>query len=309
MDICMRENGKKIYMIVNKIVTLFRNLNYLSKHSLWDNRESDIVYLTNKILDDSIYEFNLSPDGYNKIHVLTKEESMDLIFNENKSFVRTGDGECRLLMGEDQPFQKCETAIIDGLKKILKNDTPNLLVGVNGNYFSPLYKINNPFFYRRNGYDLRSVYSKFINLDKIYFHSAITGYQFGQEFSNECKYQYERWRNAFINKDIVVVCGEGILDKLQYDVFELARTKRIIYGPRINAWDKHDELISKIVNEVEKKCLIVFILGMAGKVMNLELTEKGYICWDVGHLAKFYDAFKKRKVMTDLDKKNFYAPD
>ena len=44
---------------MGRIKNLIRNINYLTKHSLWDQREEDIVYLTDKILDDGFYEYEL----------------------------------------------------------------------------------------------------------------------------------------------------------------------------------------------------------------------------------------------------------
>lgn len=294
---------------MGRIKTLLRNINYLSKHSLWEQREEDIVYLTNKILDDGIYEYKMNMETYDRIQVLSKEESLKLILREGKSFVRTGDGECKILMGMNQPFQTANSEIIQGLIKILQNKNENLLVAINGNYFTPLYELDNPFYYRRNAYDLRQVYAKYVDKSKTYLHAAVTGYQFGKEHTEQCIWQYETWHEAFRGKELIIVCGEGILDKLEYDVFDLAKSKKFIYGPKINAWDKHDALINEIKAVATKHELIVFILGMAGKVMISELTEQGYICWDVGHLAKFYNAYKKSEIMTEKEKKLFYAPD
>ena len=48
---------------------------------------------------------------------------------------------------------------------------------------------------------------------------------------------------------------------------------------------------------------------MAGKAMVPELTDCGYMCWDVGHLAKYYNAYMQGNVMTEDEIKAFYAPD
>ena len=47
-----------------------RNINYLTKHSLWDQREEDIVYLANKILDDVQYEYKFFNAGTKKPHIV-----------------------------------------------------------------------------------------------------------------------------------------------------------------------------------------------------------------------------------------------
>lgn len=40
-----------------------------------------------------------------------------------------------------------------------------------------------------------------------------------------------------------------------------------------------------------------------------QLTDQGYMCWDVGHLAKYYDENKKKTVFTKEERANFFAPD
>jgi hypothetical protein len=53
----------------------------------------------------------------------------------------------------------------------------------------------------------------------------------------------------------------------------------------------------------------VFILGQSGKAMTVQLTDMGYTCWDVGHLAKYYNAFMTGMVWNAENKAKFYAPD
>lgn len=294
---------------MGRIKNLIRNLNYLSKHSLWDQRENDIVYLTNKILDDAQYEFNLTDGSTLKPVILNSDESFELIMNTGKSFVRTGDGEIKIMMGMDQPFQKYDSELADGLRKLLSEKSDNLLVGINRNYYIPGYIRDYSQFYRRNSYDYRQYYRKILNPRITYIDATLTGFQFGTHKEKSTIDRYEKWKNAFKDKDVVIVCGEGVLDKLQYDVFEKAKNKKYIYGPNRNAWSKKESLIAQIKKTTDKDSIIVFILGMAGKVMTAELAEEGYICWDVGHLAKYYDAFMHGIENTDENVKKFYEPD
>lgn len=97
---------------VGRIRNLLRNINYLSKHSLWEQREEDIVYLSNKILDDGIYEYGLQLQDYNYLNVLKQRESIELIIQSGKSFVRFNDGEINLMKGKDQPFQKYDKELV-----------------------------------------------------------------------------------------------------------------------------------------------------------------------------------------------------
>ena len=124
---------------VGRIRNLLRNINYLSKHSLWEQREEDIVYLSNKILDDGIYEYGLQLQDYNYLNVLKQRESIELIIQSGKSFVRFNDGEINLMKGKDQPFQKYDKELVKILYDILNNPRADLLVGVNEHYYEPGY--------------------------------------------------------------------------------------------------------------------------------------------------------------------------
>lgn len=293
---------------MERIKNFIRNINYLTKYSLWEQREEDIVYLTNKILDDGIYEYGLEIEGFEGITILDDEESFQLVVEGRKSFVRTGDGEIKIMMGMDQPFQKYDKEIAERLCRLFSEPDEKIYVGLNRNYFLPM-RDNPPKYYRRNAYDFRQFYSKYCLKNKKYISSVFTGHNWGEEKSEKVKHRYQKWLEAFENEDIVIVCGEGILNKLEYDIFERAKSKKIIEGPRCHAWDKHTEIMNQIEREVSKEQLIVFILGMAGKAMIPELVDRGYTCWDVGHLAKYYNAYMTGMENNSENIANFFAPD
>ena len=55
--------------------------------------------------------------------------------------------------------------------------------------------------------------------------------------------------------------------------------------------------------------LICLILGQTATVMVPDLTDMGYMTWDVGHIAKDYDAYKKQTAKTQANMDAFWAPD
>lgn len=294
--------------MIERIRNLMRNINYLTKHSLWDQREKDIVYFTEKILSDGIYEYGISNIAEDAPTILNREESLDEIVRMNCSFVRTGDGECKIMLGKDQPFQKYEKEIDERLRQILSTPKEGLRVGINRNYYISLNG-QSADYYRRFAYDFRKIYSQFLNPDMVYIDSTFTS-DIGLARRNaKTDLHYKKWCNLFKDRDIAIVCGDGILNKLEYDVFHMAKTKTIVNAPRINAWDEHEELIQKITESVSRDTVIVFILGMAGKAMIPELMDYGYTCWDVGHLAKYYNAYMSEMVWTKEARAEFYAPD
>ena len=69
-------------------------------------------------------------------------------------------------------------------------------------------------------------------------------------------------------------------------------------------------LIKKhIQNNIPKDYLICIILGMTAKVLVAELTDMGYMAWDVGHLAKDYDVFMRKVEKTEDNRAEFWKPD
>ena len=295
---------------MRKIKTLVRNITYLMKYSLWDQREEDIVYLTNKILDDGIYEYGLELPTYRKLKILEKNDSIDAILQSNKSFVRMGDGEIRIMQGIDQPFQQYEPVIADTLVELLKNQRADILVGINRGYYIPHFHAKREDYNRRFAYDFREYLDEYCNYDSTYIDGACTfNYTLGYSDDEITHMFWNKWKKAFKGKKLVIICGERIVEEMVYNIFEEAESIKYIYGLRKNAWDKHDEIIKKIEKE-SKENLLIFILGMAGKAMIPEVTDMGYTAWDIGHLAKGYNAY-----MTGMDGHDaenvadFFAPD
>ena len=292
---------------MGRIKNLLRNINYLSKHALWDQREDDIAYLTDKILDDAKYEYGLD-NGSIELEILDKEQSIEAIKNSGKSFVRYSDGEIRLMQGEKQPFQDYHDDLAKILYESLINKNKNILVAINREYYIPNNNLSGKNYNRRHGYDYRMFFGRHCSYDTVYLDATCTFSDNWRHNSNNDSF-WNTWKRMFKDKDIVIVCGDHILDKLNYDIFELSKSKEFIFGPKINAWDKHRELISKIETRVSKDKLIVFILGMAGKAMICELADLGYVCWDVGHLAKGYDAYMNNLEDSKENLDKFYSPD
>ena len=55
--------------------------------------------------------------------------------------------------------------------------------------------------------------------------------------------------------------------------------------------------------------MVCIILGPTATVMAADLTDMGYLAWDVGHIAKDYDAYMKRLEKTNEMRAKFWAPD
>ena len=78
---------------------------------------------------------------------------------------------------------------------------------------------------------------------------------------------------------------------------------------RIHAFSEYDALLKKIDEKVPKDYLVCLILGQTATVLVPDLTDRGYMAWDVGHVAKDYDAYMKKTEKTQENMDKFWAPD
>ena len=109
-------------------------------------------------------------------------------------------------------------------------------------------------------------------------------------------------------KDVTVICGEGVLDKLQYNALDVCKSVDYIYGSSMNAYSEYDKLLEH-AKKIDKSRLVLVILGPTAKVMVYDLYKEGYTAWDMGHYLKDYDAYKNQRPRTEAEITQFYKPD
>ena len=107
--------------------------------------------------------------------ILTIDETIDYIIKDNISVSRYGDGEMKIVSGERIRFQEYDVNLSEKLRKILKNNTQNLLVCVSDIYDDPKWMKNWAYEYTwkvvaKN----RKDWSSYLNMDTIYGNAFIT---------------------------------------------------------------------------------------------------------------------------------------
>lgn len=298
-----------------KLPTYLRNLKYgliyMMKYNLFE-REKDFTYeLTEKIIEDCVYEYEETKEILPMLNILDEDESIGLLKNYPKSFSRFGDGEIQIMKGYNQPFQRYNPILAKRLTEILANDSKEIYIGLNRAYFhTPLgcSEQNKRFYRLYNGY-YRRFFIEHCNKDQLFLDAGcLTAYY---RFDDKYDYaaHYEKVLDLFDNKKIAVVCGQGIMDKLRYNVFERAEKQMIINAPIKDAFEQYDHILDKILKSVPIEYTVCLILGMTAKVLVYDLTMKGYMAWDVGHLAKDYDAYMNNLEKTAQNITSFWAPD
>lgn len=290
---------------------LVKNIKYLIKYDL-NEKELDIIFKAKDgAIDDCVYELEEDKKLLSNLTILDDEQTLSMLSHSKKSFARFGDGEIAIIRGINCNFQKYEPKLAEKLLSILEKKREDLFVGLNRSYFhsSFPYSDNNHRFYRLYGTDYRRFFLKVCDPSNIYLDACCFGGYFRLKSDTDFEVLYERNKSLFRGEKIAIVAGEGLLNNLQHDVFEYAVDRIIIPSPSKNAFDNYDQIIQEIKEKVPKDYIVCLILGQTATVMAADLTDLGYVAWDIGHLPKDYNAYKNKTLRTKEEMDNYWKAD
>ena len=292
----------------------------ISRKEKWKNFLNSLRYLGSENLEQALRKYKSESfistelqkmtSSHKETIVLNPRETVQRINERKKSFCRFGDGEFTLMLGKSIGFQEYNPQLAVRLWEIFSRQNEEIDIGI------PYQQLENPDvfndwireFYYTSGRWVRKFLNKYLPQNrKVYLDTGFNQVYQTYNSMNFAAY-YEEVREIFKEKPITVIAGKNILNKLSYDVFALAESVEYIYGPTQDAFSHYEEILEQAL-KVEHNRIICIILGPTSKVLVDDLTNAGYIAWDIGHLAKDYDAYRKRLGRTKEDIGRFYAPD
>ena len=236
--------------------------------------------------DNLLYELK-DPRTLAKIKlpkVINETDSLYKTISSGKSVARYGDGEFKLILGENISFQKYDAKLAECLKSILKNNNDKLLVGIIDIFGCPPSD-----YMRKVAINCREEIYKYLNFNKEYLDSMYTrkvkfvSPEQGVDYFSKMKQLWE-------NKDIVIVEGAGSRLGVGNDLFSNTKSIKRILCPIKDAFSKYDEIRKECLKQ-EKDKLFILALGPTATVLAEDLANEGYIALDIGHLDTAYEAF------------------
>lgn len=219
--------------------------------------------------------------------VLNANDSLYTVISSDKSIARCGDGEFKLIMGENISFQKYDARLAERLKKILENKNDKILVGI-----PDAFGICFNDYMRKVMVAVRKTIYQYLDFSKTYIDTNVTrqmifvNEQQGNDYYNKIKML---WRA----KDIVIVEGAGSRLGVGNDLFAGAASVQRIICPIKDAFSKYDEILAECLKQSQDK-LFVLALGPTATVLAEDLTNEGYRALDIGHLDTAYEAFLRK---------------
>ena len=226
----------------------------------------------------------------NRLHILNSIESIEYIIKNKCSISRYGDGEFSVMLGSGNGFQTPNQKLAKALIEVLTSETKNHVNAIP----LTLKDLSNlkdypEFFWKyytgRNYWRLK----KYLSFDKLYLNAMLTRFYMDYVDKSNCKKQFELLKSVWQDKDIVIVEGNESRSGIGNDLFDNAKSIQRILGPAKNAFDKYDEMLNTIKDNVDKDKLILLSYGMTATVLAYDLAKLGYWAVDLGHLDLEYE--------------------
>ncbi|WP_104721365.1 GT-D fold domain-containing glycosyltransferase [Helicobacter mesocricetorum] len=289
--------------------TFINNIKYLARYNLKEmdkklNTLPDWSDFAELLRDEIKNDF----DAIKPPNIKNSFETLEILLQTQKSFIRFGDGEYILMNGGSIGFQKYDANLARALETIITSEDENLLIGLGYNYFRmPPDNARSPWFKYTWVMKNYPIIKKYLIPNKEYGATELSQIYAGYK-DYDFKAHYAGLKKLFADKKILLVCGDKVLANVQYNLFEEAQEIATIYGATKHAYESIGVLKEEIL-KFPKDWVLVFALGPAGKVLGYEMFKLGYRVLDIGHSIKDYDAYKRKLRMDREEISKFFAPD
>lgn len=267
------------------------------------NTPTYFVHFADVLRDEIKNDFNkISPPL-----IRTSFETLQILLDSQKSFIRFGDGEYSLMEGKSIPFQEYDENLAKTLKEIITSQEENILIGLGYGYFHSPYNHRVPEFKYTWLTDNYHIIKKYLVPHKEYGATEMSQVYAGYK-DYDFEWHYAMLKKLFVDKKIIVICGDKVLANVQYSIFEGVQEISYIYGATKYAYQGVPHLKEQILN-FSKDYTLIFALGPAGKALGYEMFKLGYRVLDIGHSIKDYNAYKCNMLMDSKEIYEFFAPD
>lgn len=229
--------------------------------------------------------------------VIKLEQTLKKIRDNKMSVSRFGDGELKWMLNEDSyAFQHGSEELSSRLKEvILEKDVPNLAICIpdvfNGlGYYTPKNK--------DAWIELISRYYKvwrpYLKKQDFFYDANLSRLYIDRRDKSQTAYYFELLKNIWRNRKVVIVEGQSTRFGVGNDLLADTESIQRILGPKKNAFDYYDAIMTTIKEQVDSETLILIALGPTATVLAYDLTKLGYQAIDIGHADLEYEWYKMK---------------
>lgn len=246
------------------------------------------VYTIILIINDKINSYVKK-----KPRIMTIRESIDYIEKNKCSLSRFGDGEMKLINGNNIDFQPYSKEIQNRLKEVLSSNNINHIIAI-PDVFGELNKYNTEAkcYWRKHLSFTRRKWYRMLDFNNKYANSFLSRcYMIYNDKSKSLEY-FSAIKKIWDKKEIVIVEGNESRLGIGNDLFDNAKKIERILAPRKNAFNVYYELLEE-VKKIDRNKTILLALGPTATILAYDLSKIGYQAIDIGHIDIEYEWFLK----------------
>ena len=217
--------------------------------------------------------------------VLTERQTVEQILEKRISLARYGDGEFKLCRGKSIARQPASPAISRRLREILRNDAPNLAVGIP------------PFPDRARIVDstMDSFFRKFYfrEWESVHYMGNRVYLSFSAFWPDHCGLPPEeapahigRFRQIWEDRKVTFVCNDRFREAMSSsNLFDNTKSRSFIRTPDKNVYGCYDDLLEQSIRRPTDN-LFLLACGPTATILAYDLCIRGYQAIDIGDLLK-----------------------
>lgn len=228
--------------------------------------------------------------------VMSDYETVKYIKRNKCSVSRYGDGELNLMIGESINFQQASKDIKEDLISIVNSKNEKLLVCAPNIFYKKKELLD---FFSTKSYQWICWYFK---RRKGYWNYFFGGKQWGDTNlsrfymdrvgKRDATKYIEKLKQIWDKENVVFIEGEKSKLGVGNDLFNNANSVKRIIGPSRQAYDKKQEIIDFVKDNVNKDSLLILALGPTATILASDLCKEGYWAIDLGHVDIEYEWYK-----------------
>lgn len=239
-------------------------------------------------------------------HVLSINDTLDLIIKEKLSVIRFGDGEITLLDGGGTAFQRHDKKMTSSLEAILQKNEPGLLICIPGIWERlDIFEDYAYWFNMHHIYRHGHVWKSLLSDTQAYGDTNMTRPYLAYKDKSQSNKIFKKIFSMWENQEVILIEGAKSRLGVGNDMFNNAKSVQRLLCPPENAFDKYDKIKQEAL-KIGKNKLILISLGPTAKVLAYDLYKEGYRVLDIGHIDMEYEMFlRKESKLTKVAYKYF----
>lgn len=226
--------------------------------------------------------------------IMSIDDTLDYIIEHKCSIARFGDGEFKLICGDNIKFQGANNQLSLRLREVITSNTNECLICLPDSFGSLRWMVPKAYNYMwRIVCENREKWMSVVEVNRNYGNAYLSRCYIDWKDKSKSKQWFEQAKKIWEQQEIVFIEGEKSRLGVGNDLFANAKSVHRILCPSENAFSYYDSIL-ETATQLDKKKLILLALGPTASVLAYDLSRLGYRALDVGHIDIEYEWFLRK---------------